>query len=130
MSRANNDSPAAKADFPSLMNDLEIDQAREQRRADPHDPFVREEKPDPWPLVERSFPRIAATIRQLWGKRALDEYFAKLVVNERGERQGFPPDILAAILEIAWLHNERFRFPESGCPWEADVSQRKWWSRG
>jgi hypothetical protein len=116
--------------FPSLMSDEEIDHAAETRRAEPNDPFRRKDRPDPWPIIERGFPRIAASIRELWGKRALDEYFAKLVVNERGgTRQGFPPDVLSAILEVAWLHDQRFTFNRSMCPWEADVSERKWWSR-
>jgi hypothetical protein len=116
--------------FPSLMSDVEIDDAAQSRRNEPYDPFRRKDRPDPWPIVEQRFPRIAAAIRELWGKRALDEYFAKLVVVERGEREGFPPDVLAAILEIAWLHSQRFAGNHTICPWEADVRQTKWWNRG
>ncbi len=112
------------------MSDEEIDHAQETRRAEPHDPYRRKDEPDPWPVIESRFPRIAASIRELWGKRALDEYFAKLVVTDRGERQGFPPDVLAAILEIAWLHAQRFGTDRPICPWSADVSETKWWSKG
>jgi len=110
------------------MSDDEIDHAAQERRAERHDPFRRKERPDPWPLIERRFPRIATTIRELWGKRALDEYFNQLVVVERGERQGFPPDVLAAILELARFHSQRFQLARPMCPWEADVSETKWWS--
>lgn len=115
--------------FPSLMSDDEIDRAAQTRRTEPNDPFRRRDRPDPWPIIERGFPRIAAAIRELWGKRALDEYFSRLVVDERGARQGFPPHVLSAILEVAWLHGQRFSFDRVMCPWEADVSERKWWSR-
>jgi hypothetical protein len=116
--------------FPSIMTDEQVDAAAATRRYERHDPFRRKERPDPWPIIERGFPRIAEKIKELWGKRALDDYFAKLVVDERGGRQGFPPDVLTAILEVARLHTAQHRFHRPMCPWEADVSQTKWWSRG
>jgi hypothetical protein len=118
----------AAADLPLLMSDAEVDGAAASRRNERHSPFMRKERPDPWPVIAERFPRIAATIREQWGKRSLDDYFAKLVVDDRGGRQGFPPDVLAAILEIARLHGTHFGFAKPLCPWEADVSQTKWWS--
>jgi hypothetical protein len=90
---------------------------------------AQKEKPDPWPILEKAFPRIASVVRDKWGKRALDEYFAKLVVDDRGGRQGFPPDVLSAIMEIARLHGEQHRFSRPMCPWEVDVRETKWWNR-
>jgi tankyrase len=87
------------------------------------------DKPDPWPIVERAFPRIAATIRDQWGKRALDDYFSKRVVDDRSGRQGFPPEVLSAIMEVARLHGEQHRFSRPMCPWETDVSETKRWYR-
>lgn len=115
--------------LPSIMTGDEVDQAAENRRDEPYNPYRRKERPDPWPIVARGFPRIAAKIRELWGTPALDEYFATLVVDERGSRQGFPPHALSAILEIGRLHSARYRFARPMCPWEADVSQTKWWAR-
>jgi hypothetical protein len=112
------------------MTDGEVDDAAAARRNERHDPFRRKDKPNPWPIIARGFPRIAAKIRELWGKRALDTYFAELVVDERGSRQGFPPEVLTAILEIARLHTDQYRFHRPMCPWEADVSDTKWWDRG
>jgi len=87
----------------------------------------RKDRPDPWPIIERSFPRIAATIREQWGKRWLDDYLAKLVIDERGGRQGFPMDALSAIMEVARLHAEQFGLSTPIRPWESDVSDTKWW---
>ena len=115
--------------FPSIMTGDEVDHAAASRRTEPYDPYRRKERPDPWPIIAASFPRIAAKIRELWGKRALDDYFAKLVVDERGGRQGFPPEVLVAILEVARLHSDHHSFSRPMCPWEADVSQTKWWDR-
>ncbi len=117
-------------DLPSIMNDNEVDAAAAMRRREPHNPYTRTERPDPWPIIERTFPRIAATIRAQWGRRSLDDYFAKLVVDDRGGRQGFPPDVLIAILEVARLHGEQYRFAKPLHPWETDVSDTKWWNRG
>jgi hypothetical protein len=129
-----NGSPVADAGgestFPSIMSDEQVDDAAATRRHERHDPYRRKDKPDPWPIIERGFPRIAEKIREMWGKRALDDYFAELVVDERGSRQGFPPEVLSAILEVARLHAGQYRFHRPMCPWEADVRQTKWWGRG
>ncbi len=52
------------------------------------------------------------------------------MVVDRGSRQGFPADVLTAILEVARLHGEQYRFVKPLHPWEEDVSQTKWWDRG
>jgi hypothetical protein len=129
--KVNGNEPAAAGDspFPSLMTDAQVEDAAATRRHEPHDPYRRKDKPDPWPIIERGFPRIAEKIRALWGKRALDDYFGKLVVDDRGNRQGFPLEVLSAILEVARLHASQHRFDRPMCPWEADVSQTKWWSK-
>lgn len=127
--------PRAKARqrlaFPALMTDDQVDaaDATARRREQQHDPYRRKEKPDPWPIIERAFPRIAKKIRKHWGRRALDNYLAKLVVSDRGSRRGFPLEVLSAILEVARLHGEQHRFTKRICPWEEDVRQAKWWDR-
>jgi hypothetical protein len=116
-------------DLPPIMDDTQVEAAAADRRTEPYNPYARKERPDPWPIIAKRFPRIAETIRRDWGKRALDDYFAKLVVDDRGSRQGFPPDVLTAILEVARLHAEHYRFARPFHPWEEDVSQTKWWDR-
>jgi hypothetical protein len=120
----------APLDLPPIMDDAAVEAEAASRRKELHNQYQRKERPDPWPIIERQFPRIALTIRRDWGKRALDDYFATLVVDDRGSRQGFPPDVLTAILEVARLHAEHYRFAKPFRPWEEDVSQTKWWDRG
>jgi len=115
--------------LPTLMGDDELEHEREARRQEPYDPFKRPEQPDPWPIIAQNFPRIAEQIQALWGKAALDEYFARLVIDERGGRAGFPLDVLQAILEVARLHRSRFQFERPMSPWEHDTSETKWWDR-
>jgi hypothetical protein len=117
-------------DLPPIMDDSQVEAAAADRRQELHNQYKRKERPDPWPIIARAFPRIAETIRRDWGKRALDDYLSKLAVDDRGGRQGFPPEVLTAILEVARLHAAQYRFPRPICPWEEDVSQTKWWDRG
>jgi len=120
---------AGALDLPPIMDDGAVDDAAASRRHEGHRQYLRKERPDPWPIIVRAYPRIAEKIRADWGKRALDDYFATLVVDERGSRQGFPPDVLTAILEVARLHAEQYRIAKPMHPWEVDVSQTKWWAR-
>jgi hypothetical protein len=117
------------ASFPDIMSPDALDATVEARWRKQRELEATKEKPDPWPILESAFPRIASTVRDKWGKQALDEYFAKLVVDDRGGRQGFPPDVLSAIMEIARLHGEQHRFSRPICPWEVDVRETKWWHR-
>ncbi len=115
--------------LPTLMGDDEVEHEREARRQEPYDPYKRPEQPDPWPIIAQNFPRIAQQVQALWGKSALDEYFARLVIDERGGRAGFPLEVLQAILEVARLHRARFQFERPMSPWEHDTSETKWWDR-
>jgi hypothetical protein len=119
--------PQPVTEFPPLMGEQTLDRQLAARWQALRDAERQKERPDPWPVIERSFPRIAATIREGWGKRALDDYFAKLVIDERGDRQGFPAEVLSAIMEVARLHAQQFGLDTPLRPWEADVSQTKWW---
>ncbi len=43
--------------------------------------------------IEEKFPRIARALCELWGKPEYIPYLRSLVFDERGGRQGFPPDV-------------------------------------
>jgi alkylation response protein AidB-like acyl-CoA dehydrogenase len=118
---------SAALEFPPLMGEQTLTRAVAERWQALREAERQRDRPDPWPIIERSFPRIAAHIREHWGKRALDDYFGKLVIDERGGRQGFPMEVLAAIMEIARLHAQQFGLDKPVRPWEADVSETKWW---
>jgi hypothetical protein len=60
--------------------------------------------------IETRFPRIASAIQLLWGHPEMDTYFQKLVVDERGDREGFPPDVMSDLLFLATLHKTSFKF--------------------
>lgn len=55
--------------------------------------------------VAARYPHIAQPLRLLWGYPEAADYVAKLLCDTRGgARQGFPPDVLQALLNIQELH--------------------------
>jgi len=52
--------------------------------------------------LARQFPRIANRLCELWKRPAqCDAYFKKLIMDERGGRKGFPPEVAAELSTLA-----------------------------
>lgn len=65
--------------------------------------------PPPDPLasaLETNYSRIMETIKVMWGHQELNDFFRRLTLDDRGGRQGFPPDAWAEIQLLASLHLE------------------------
>jgi hypothetical protein len=57
--------------------------------------------------LARRFPRIANSIAELWPRGArCDEYLVTLVVDLRGDRTGFPPDVAQELTALRGHFNE------------------------
>lgn len=61
--------------------------------------------------LERQFPRIAEHLVELWNNSACDQYLNTLVLDDRCDRHGFPPEIMEDLMlleNIRWslLHDE------------------------
>lgn len=54
--------------------------------------------------LESRYPRILETIMSLWDDDKIDDYFMELMVSDRGDRSGFPPDIAAEIMHLSLIH--------------------------
>lgn len=54
--------------------------------------------------LNSSFPRILQQLRSLWGTAQGEVYLDGLILDERGNRQGFPPDVLNALLILQRVH--------------------------
>ncbi len=54
--------------------------------------------------LDAKFPRIADKLAQLWNSAQIANYFTELLLDTRGGRQGFPPDIAREIyrLSVTW----------------------------
>jgi hypothetical protein len=53
--------------------------------------------------IEEFFPNIAERICTLWGEPELLPFLRKLIVDERGGRQGFPFEVMSELLVLAGL---------------------------
>jgi hypothetical protein len=49
------------------------------------------------------YPRIATRIQQLWGTPECEGYITNLVVDTRGDRKGFPPQVMEELLYLTRL---------------------------
>lgn len=54
--------------------------------------------------LETRFPRILEAIQALWGYPELNAYFDKLAIDDRGDREGFPPDAWDEISLLMHIH--------------------------
>ena len=69
--------------------------------------------------LEQHYPRILDKIAPLWGEPELDTYFESLLIDQRGNRQGFPREVMTEILRLNLLHKEREqrKVGEPSDPW-------------
>jgi ankyrin repeat protein len=63
---------------------------------------------DRYPVeLERQFPRILNKIAELWGMPEMSAYFDELLVDSRGNRKGFPPEVVQEIFFLNTLFIQR-----------------------
>lgn len=79
--------------------------------------------------LEAKYPRIFNRIMELWESLELEEYFSELMVDKRGGRQGFPPDVLNDILTLSRIHGRILELKdikrgEEEDPWSSDIARR------
>ncbi len=51
--------------------------------------------------TDEQFPHIVEKIANLWGTVGMPRYFNELLFNDRGARQGFPPEIMVEIFAVS-----------------------------
>lgn len=61
-------------------------------------------------IEDGNFKRIADSIRFLWGNKECDDYLNKIIIDDRGNRAGFPFAIGNALLALHKMHMEEFQF--------------------
>ncbi len=55
-------------------------------------------------VLETSYPRILENITMMWGFGELNNFFHKLILDDRGGRQGFPPEAWDELNTLSALH--------------------------
>lgn len=61
-----------------------------------------------WSLLEQKFPRIAEHLVEVWNTPACDKYLQELLINDRGDRHGFPPEVVDDLFlldSLRWNHD-------------------------
>ena len=56
--------------------------------------------------LEDKFARIVEKIAELWDNPEIDSYFNELLIDSRGNRAGFPPEIAREIFLLCITHDE------------------------
>ncbi len=58
--------------------------------------------------LEKFFPHILSAIQAMWGYRELNLYLGKLTIDNRGDREGFPPEVWEDLYLVMRLHDDVF----------------------
>jgi hypothetical protein len=59
--------------------------------------------------LERGFPHILEKLMGLWGTSEFDALAGELLLNNRTDRTGFPPDVAVELFHLANLHKEQMK---------------------
>jgi len=97
-------------DFPTLFTDEDT----------PVAPIVEEKKAsmaDHLAVLKESYPRIGSAIELMWGHSECEDYINKLILNDRGSRQGFPTNAMSALLGLFRMHTQAFKFQSGLDKW-------------
>lgn len=73
-------------------------------------------------ISQGGFDRIAVKLRISWGTYECEGYLKKLIVDERGDREGFPPEVFRAIIKLS---NGHPTFIESNDVWGSHELRHK-----
>jgi hypothetical protein len=113
---------AEEPEFPQMMSDAEIDAnvpvsevADQKVQRQPTDKELAEEAVA---LLKSLFPRIHQNLVTLWGTGPGETYLDGLIVDDRGNRQGFPLDVLRALLVLQRAHFQTFGTFKKIDPWD------------
>jgi hypothetical protein len=71
-------------------------------------------------IIRFNHPRIDEQIELRWGTPDMTAKFVELLVDARGGRQGFSPDVMAALNVLDDIHRETFNFQEKKT-WVGDL---------
>ncbi len=68
--------------------------------------------------IQEQYPSISAKIAQMWGSVTLQDYLNKIIIDDRGGRQGFPVSILSALMRLYEYHGSLVPDTRTGGTWD------------
>ena len=104
------------SDFPSLFSVDEIEVPSNEVLHESHTSKSKTDKElydEALSVLGKLYPRIYNNIVETWGSVELREYFNKLLIADREDRQGFPPNICMHIMVLNRIHTDEFNFQNS-----------------
>lgn len=72
-------------------------------------------------IIWKQFPRIGEKITMMWGSVELQKYLSNIIIDGRGNRKGFPPPVLTALLQVHKCHNKIVPEDKSDCIWNVVI---------
>jgi hypothetical protein len=73
--------------------------------------------------LPHAYPRIANRLCELWqDPESCERYFAELLNDRRGKRQGFPDGVLA---DLKMLHQLYAKAHSASGPWDVEATRRR-----
>lgn len=69
-------------------------------------------------LLKEKFPKIYDKIELIWGYKECEIELDRLIISSRENRQGFPRDVLQAIITIHAEHQRQFGIFKRLDPWD------------
>jgi hypothetical protein len=57
--------------------------------------------------IEKRFPHVAQKIVLMWGTPDFSEFLNKLMIDDRGDRSGFPPEVIDEMLFLHAINDTR-----------------------
>lgn len=64
--------------------------------------------------LEEKFPRIADKVVLMWGYPEIITFFESLTLDDRGDRDGFSPDVMSELVFLSAIHDIAYPFKKDG----------------
>lgn len=116
---------AEEPEFPQIMSDAEIDAnvpvneiVNQKNQRQPTDKELAEEAVA---VLKTLFPRVHQNLVTLWGTGPGEAYLDGLIMDDRGDRQGFPANVLRALLVLQRVHFQTFGTFKKIDPWDVGL---------
>lgn len=89
---------------------------------------ILQNMPERYPFaLEQKYERVLNKISDLWDAQEIDDYFADLLMDKRGNRQGFPQDVAQEIVILNKTHEMLKQQAEAAAndPWAQDEAKKR-----
>jgi hypothetical protein len=83
---------------------------------DLREPPPREPRPVEATAFVEELPRVCGSLVQLWGTSGFDDYLNRLIIDERGTRQGFSLQVMDELLFLGSISRRKARLVGTSPP--------------